>query len=198
MAKKKSKDETKHDPTIENRRARYDFAISDTVEAGMVLRGSEVKSIRAGKASLQEGFVRAEYGTLRAGVKKEEEGADTPGAPAPAKSRKKAMRRGFEPGLYLHGVNIAEYPPAGPSGSVGQHKPTRTRVLLVHERELARMAREVETKGSTLVPLKIYFKNGRAKLLVGIGRSKAQRDKRDSIAKRESQRDMDRALARRR
>jgi len=188
-AKDKNKGDERAERTIENRRARYDYAIADTVEAGMVLRGSEVKSIRSGKASLAEGFVRAEYGSLRAGLKE-------PSEPASPTAKKKA-RRGYEPGLYLHGVNIAEYPPAGPTGSVGQHKPTRTRVLLVHERELARMAKEVETKGCTLVPLKIYFKNGKAKLLVGIGRSKAQSDKRASIAKREMQRDVDRAMSRR-
>lgn len=192
--KRNKKDETKHDPTIENRRARYDYAITDTVEAGIVLRGSEVKSIRAGKASLQEGFVRAEYGTLRAGVAGGKEGAT---AVVTGATGKKRVRRGYEPGLYLHNVNIAEYPPAGPTGSPAQHKPTRTRVLLVHERELARMAKEVQTKSSTLVPLKIYFKNGKAKLLVGIGRSKAQHDKRESIAKRDAQRDIARSVSRR-
>ncbi len=188
MAKKgKSKVAERADATIENRRARYDFAISDTVETGIILRGSEVKSIRDGKASLAEGFVRAEFGSLRDKSKD---------ALAAAKSSKKP-RRGYEPGLYLHGVNIAEYPPAGPTGSAAQHKPTRTRVLLVHKRELARMAKEVETKGFTLIPLKIYFKNGKAKLLVGIGKSKAQADKRASIAKRDAKRDMDRALSKR-
>src|SRR5262245_13655727 len=177
---KAAKDDPSGGPTIENRRARYDFAIIDTVEAGMVLRGSEVKSIRDGKASLQEGFVRAEFGTLRAGVPTGKEG--------PGDGKKTAPRRGYEPGLYLHGVNIAESPPAGPSGSPGQHKPTRVRTLLVHKRELARMAKEVQTKGCTLVPLKIYFKSGKAKLLVGIGRSKAHEDKRQAIAKREMQR----------
>lgn len=185
--KKKSKETEKADPTIENRRARYDFAISETVETGMILRGSEVKSIRDGKASLAEGFVRAEFGSLR------DKGKDTP----EAGQGKRKPRRGYEPGLYLHGVNIAEYPPAGPTGSAAQHKPTRTRVLLVHKRELARMAREVETKGFTLIPMKIYFKNGKAKLLVGIGKSKAQSDKRASIAKRDAKRDMDRAMSKR-
>ena len=192
MAKKKDKSPEKPDsPTIENRRARYDYTIIDTVEAGMILRGSEVKSIRASKVSLQEGFVRVEFGTLRGAPKAEE------AAPAPTGKKKPIRRRTYEPGLYLHAVNIAEYPPAGPTGSVGQHKPTRTRTLLVHNRELARMAKEVETKGNALIPLKIYFKNGKAKLLVGIGRSKAQADKRASIAKRDAQRDMDRAMARR-
>ncbi|HMN42166.1 MAG TPA: SsrA-binding protein [Phycisphaerales bacterium] len=202
MAKGKSKSSKKDDPsggpTIENRRAKFDYAIFETVEAGMVLRGSEVKSIRDGKASLQEGFVRAEFGALRGAPKA---GVDDPTA-APASPgytppKKPVRRRGYEPGLYLHGVNIAEYPPAGPSGSVGQHKPTRVRTLLVHGRELAKMAREVETKGCALVPLKIYFKNGKAKLLVGIGKSKTRTDKRETITKRDAQRDMARAMTKR-
>jgi SsrA-binding protein len=189
MAKGKRKPEGDSDgPVIENRRARYDFAITDTVEAGMILRGSEVKSIRDGKVSLAEGFVRAEFGTLRGAPKAD----DAPGG------KKAAARRGYEPGLYLHGVNIAEYPPAGPTGGPGQHKPTRVRTLLVHRRELARLAKEIQTKGFTLVPLKIYFKSGKAKLLVGVGKSKAHEDKRESIARREMQRDVDRAMARRR
>ncbi len=201
MAKGKSKSSKKEDPsggpTIENRRARFDFAISDTVEAGMVLRGSEVKSIRDGKASLQEGFVRAEYGALRGAPKA---GVDAPAVaatPGYTPPKKPVRRRGYEPGLYLHGVNIAEYPPAGPTGSVGQHKPTRVRTLLVHGRELAKMAKEVETKGCTLVPLKIYFKNGKAKLLVGIGKSKTRTDKRETITKRDAQREMSRAMSKR-
>jgi SsrA-binding protein len=195
MAKSKDKAKDKDEgPVIENRRARYDFAIVDTVEAGIILRGSEVKSIRDGKASLAEGFVRVEYGTLKGGARIEDDGM--PGAPA-AKKKKMVRRRPIEPGVYLHQVNIAEYPPAGPSGSVGQHKPTRVRTLLVHKRELVRLAKEVATKGHAIVPLKIYFKSGKAKLLIGIGRSKAQSDKRESIAKRESQRDMERAMSRR-
>jgi SsrA-binding protein len=195
MAKKKDNAKEKpHEPTIENRRARYDYAITETVEAGMILRGSEVKSIRAGKASLQEGFVRVELGSLRDAAKREE--AES-GRAEDGRKKPTRPRRGYEPGLYLHGVNIAEYPPAGPTGSSGQHKPTRTRTLLVHTRELAKMAREVETKGFTLIPLKIYFKSGKAKLLVGIGKSKAQSDKRATIAKRDAKRDMDRAMSRR-
>lgn len=203
MAKGKSKSaksEAAAGPVIENRRARFDYAIVDTVEAGIVLRGSEVKSIRDGKASLAEGFVRAEYGSLRAGPGASEvkdSGAEAPKGSG-GRAKKPVRRRAYEPGLFLHQVNIAEYPPAGPTGSVAQHKPTRVRTLLVHTRELARMAKEVQTKGCALIPLKIYFKNGKAKLLVGIGKSKAHSDKRQTIAKRDAQRDMDRALARRR
>ncbi len=186
----KSKARQDHSPTIENRKARHDYAIGETFECGMILTGSEVKSIRDGKASLQEGFVRVELGQLKGGPRAEPDAKKAkPGQPV-------IRRRPSPPGLYLHGVNIAEYPPAGPSGSAAQHKPTRVRTLLVHARELAKMAREVTTKGVTVVPLKIYFKNGVAKLLVGLGKSKTHSDKRDTIAKRDAQRDIARAMSR--
>lgn len=198
MAKKKAQnsgksqaDDSNDTLVIENRKARFDYAIVDTVECGMILRGSEVKSVRNGQASLAEGYVRVEYGSLKGGARKEHKSAGKPDA------AKAATRRStYEPGLYLHNVNIAEYGPAGPTGSAGQHKPTRTRTLLVHQRELERLAREVQVKSHAIVPLKIYFKNGKAKLLVGIGKSKAHADKRETIAKRDAQRDIARALSR--
>jgi SsrA-binding protein len=220
MAKGKNKskggggDDKPNSPTIENRKARFDYAILDTMEVGMVLRGSEVKSIRDGKCSLAEGFVRVEGAGIRPSVKARAADADDGGKPAkstkkakvgwgaatgaPAKSGggKAAVYRASKPGLFLHAVNIAEYPPAGPSGSPGQHKPTRTRTLLAHSREMTKLARQVETKGMTLVPLKIYFKNGKAKLLVGVARGKAAHDKRESIAKRDANRDIARAMSR--
>lgn len=163
-------------PQIENRKARHDFHILDTIECGIVLQGSEVKSVRDGKMSLGEGFVRVEgYG---------------------AKARGPA-RRSWAPGLYLHGVNIGEYAPAGRAGSVGQHLPTRVRSLLAHKREMAKLAKQVEVKGMTLVPLKVYFKNGKAKVLIGVARGKQAHDKREAIAERETRRDMDRAMSRR-
>jgi SsrA-binding protein len=178
MAKKSSKNlQEKNSPTIENRRARYDYAITDTLECGMVLMGSEVKSIRSSKVSLQEGFVRVE----------------APGVSKPLKNRRMGL-----PGLYLYGVNISEYGPAGRTGSDGQHRTTRVRTLLVNKRELAKLAGQVSTKGYTLVPLKIYFKDGKAKLLIGLGKGKTFGDKRESIAKRETDRDMQRAMTRRR
>lgn len=189
----KPKGREDHSPTIENRKARHDYAIGETFECGMILTGSEVKSIRDGKASLAEGFVRVELGQLKGAPRPETDGKNgkkaKPGAPV-------VRRRPSRPGLYLHGVNIAEYPPAGPTGSAAQHKPTRVRTLLVHTRELEKMAREVSVKGATVVPLKIYFKNGVAKLLVGLGKSKTQSDKRDTIAKRDAQRDIARAMSR--
>lgn len=161
---------------IENRKARHDYHILETLECGVVLQGSEVKSVRDGKVSLGEGFVRVEgYGV----------------------KSKTAARRSWAKGMYLHGVNIGEYGPAGRAGSTGQHLPTRVRSLLAHKREMAKLAKAVEAKGMTLVPLKVYFKNGKAKVLVGVAKGKQAHDKREAIAEREMKRDMDRAMTRR-
>jgi SsrA-binding protein len=148
----------------ENRRARHDFEIVDTLEVGLVLRGSEVKSVRAGNVSIAEGFVRVE------------------GAP---------------PQLNLYGVTIGEYGPAGPAGSAGQHRPTRARGLLAHRREIARLAKGVQAKGMTIVPLKLYFRHGYAKLLIALARGRSRYDKREAIARKEAARDMQRAASRR-
>lgn len=155
---KKSK-QVVNEPTIENRRARYDYFIHETIECGMKLKGTEIKSIRAGQASLAEGYVRA---------------TDSPLS------------------LTLHSVHIAEYPPAGEHR---QHAPTRTRILLAQKREIRKLAEKSREKGVTLVPLKIYFLRGRAKLLVGLGTGKGHADKRQDIAKRDAKREIDRALS---
>src|SRR3954468_14471772 len=140
---------------IENRKARFDYHIDETLEVGMVLRGSEIKSVRNGEVSLGEGYVLAE------GL-------------------------GEKPvSLLLLNVNIGEY---GPSGALG-HKPKRPRPLLAHKREILKLAKAAQAKGMTIVPLKLYFKNGYAKLLIGVARGKQAHDKRDTIAKRESKRD---------
>lgn len=158
MAKRKQKSNT---PTIENRRARHDYFISETLEVGIVLMGSEVKSLRDGKASLAEGYVRASEDPLE---------------------------------LTLHSVNIAEYPPAG----AHQHTPTRVRTLLAHKKEIARLAKASARKGMTIVPLKLYFNDhGFAKLLIGVAEGKGREDKRQSIAKREMERDIARAMSKR-
>lgn len=149
-------------PTIENRRARFDYTISETLEVGIMLAGPEVKSVRASKVSLAEGYVRVQEQPLA---------------------------------LYLHGVTIEEYAPAA-----GQYKRpaiARTRKLLAHKREIAKLARQVDQKGMTVVPLKLYFKNGYAKLLIGLGKGRARHDKREAIAAREGKRDIDRAMSRR-
>jgi SsrA-binding protein len=195
MAKNKDKSKSgdgDHGPTIENRKARFDYFITDTLETGIMLTGSEVKSVRDGKVSLAEGYVRVELGIVDGKLKQAGRGPKT------SPGRRPTHRiRPSEPGLWLHSVNIAEYPPAGPAGSAGQHQPTRTRKLLAHKREIAKLARQVEVKGMTIVPLKMYFKNGRAKLLVGLAQGKSHGDKRDTIAKRDAQRDIQRAMSRR-
>jgi SsrA-binding protein len=195
MAKGKGKSDASPEssaPTIENRKARFDYHIIDTLETGMVLTGSEIKSIRDGKVSLAEGYVRVELGIMSGRLKQAGRGPKVDTGKRPTHRIRPA-----EPGLWLHGVNIAEYPPAGPAGSVGQHKPTRIRKLLAHKREIAKLARQVEVKGMTIVPLKIYFKNGRAKLLVGLAQGKSRSDKRQTIAKRDADRDIRRAMSKR-
>ena len=196
-AKGNKKGDASNERTIENRKARYDSTILDTLETGIVLKGSEVKSVRAGIVSLAEGYVRVEATppaspTSRAAAasRATAEGGETP-------RRRRKSSRWDGPALWLHSVNIGEYGPAGPTGSAGQHAPTRTRKLLAHKREIMRLAREVQQKGVTLVPLKIYFKNGKAKLLVGLAKGKTAVDKRHSIAKRESDRDIARAMSKR-
>ncbi len=151
-----------HEPTIENRKARFDFEIGETFECGMVLRGSEVKSIRAGQASLAEGFV---------------------------------MARAEPPTLELHSTHIAEFPPAGRDR---QHVPTRQRRLLAHANEIRKMALAMKAKGCSLVPLKVYFKNGVAKVLVGVATGRKKGDKRQAIRERETKRDIDREMGKNR
>lgn len=150
MAKQRS------DDTIAvNRRARFDYEITETVEAGLVLTGTEVKSLRAGKASIVEAFA-----TVRNGE------------------------------VWLVQAHIPEYE----FGNRTNHDPTRQRKLLVHRREAEQMRRFTQEQGRTLVPMRLYWKGGRAKLLVGLAQGKAQHDKRADIAKRDAQRQMQRAL----
>ena len=153
-----SREHAPTEPTIENRQARHDYAIGDTLEVGIELVGTEVKSVRAGKISLAEGYVSAEASPPR---------------------------------LTLHSVHIAHYPNAG---KAAQHELVRPRRLLAHRREISKLADEVKRKGFTIVPLKVYFKNGRAKLLIGLGTGRKAADKRQAIAAREMKRDMDRAM----
>jgi SsrA-binding protein len=96
-------------------------------------------------------------------------------------------------GLWLHGVNIGEYAPAGPRG----HKPVRIRKLLAHSREIVRLGKQAEEKGVTIVPLKLYFKEGWAKVLIGVGRGKSQSDKREDLKTKDANREIQRALSKR-
>ncbi|MCZ6835276.1 MAG: SsrA-binding protein SmpB [Planctomycetota bacterium] len=159
-AKGKSKSKS-NQPTIENRKARHNYAILETLECGLKLTGTEIKSLRDGQASIAEGYVRAEENPPR---------------------------------LLLYGVHIAEYPPAGPAR---QHEPTRTRVLLANKREILKLADKTRQKGTTLVPLKIYFTRGRAKLMIGLAIGKRKSDKRQDLSKREARREIDRAMSKR-
>ena len=142
-----------------NRRARHDYFIDETIEAGLVLTGSEVKSLRAGKAQLKDSHARIERGEA-----------------------------------WLANAHISEYNPAAQFG----HEPTRKRKLLLHAREIDRLTGKVKEKGLTLIPLRMYFKNGRAKVELGLARGKKQYDKRESIKERETDREVDRAMRRRR
>ncbi|MHC5002677.1 MAG: SsrA-binding protein SmpB [Planctomycetota bacterium] len=160
MPPPKSKRQPSNEPTIENRRARRDYFIEETLECGLKLTGTEIKSIRAGQISLAEGFARA---------------TEQPAT------------------LTLYGVHIAEYPPAGPHR---QHQPSRPRVLLAQKREIRKLAARTRQRGTTLVPLKIYFVRGRAKLLLGVARGRRVADKRDRIDDRQAKREIDRAMRR--
>ncbi len=143
----------------DNRRARHDYELLDRVEAGIVLTGTEVKSLRAGKASLQHAF-----GHVRDGD------------------------------LWLVGANIPEYPQA----NLRNHDPDRDRKLLLHRREIDSLVGKVQEKGLTLVPTRLYFKDGKVKIEIALARGKDTRDRRREIADREARRDIERALKARR
>jgi SsrA-binding protein len=151
MAKKKHGEDT----ISVNRRARFDYDISETFEAGLVLTGTEVKSLRAGKASLAEAFA-----TIRNGE------------------------------AWLVQATIPEYA----LGNRQNHDPTRMRKLLLHRREITKCEVFTQEQGRTLVPMKLYWKDGRAKVLIGLGTGKAEHDKRADIAKKDAKRQIDRAL----
>ena len=138
-----------------NRKAFHEYFISDTFEAGIALLGTEIKSVRAGRVSLQDGYVSFEQGEA-----------------------------------WLLNVHIAQYDPA----SRQNHDPRRRRKLLLHRREIDRLAAKVQEKGFTVIPTRLYLKDGRAKVEIGLAKGKRLYDKRETIAKRDSQRQIDRAI----
>ncbi|HWE03463.1 MAG TPA: SsrA-binding protein SmpB [Tepidisphaeraceae bacterium] len=140
------------EPRIANRKALHDYFISAKIECGIVLVGSEVKSLRAGRAQLQDAWVAVEHGQL-----------------------------------ILHGAHIDPYEKAA---SVYNHEPRRDRKLLAHRREIKRLANETAEKATTLIPLAIYFKGGRAKIEIGVAKGKQQHDKRDTIKRKEMDREL--------
>jgi SsrA-binding protein len=144
---------------VDNRRARHDYHLLDRIEAGVVLTGTEVKSLRDGRASLQQAYAEV---------------------------------RGDE--AWLVGAHISVYE----RGNLANHDPDRDRKLLLHRKEIASLAGKVDQRGLTLVATKLYFKNGRVKVELALARGKEQRDKRRDLAKREADRQMERALKSRR
>lgn len=142
-------------PLAQNRKASYDYEILDTIEAGIVLKGTEIKSIRAGRINLKDGFAGIKHGEI-----------------------------------YLYNVHISPFK----EGNRFNHDPLRTRKLLLHKHQIDQLIGEVQEAGKTLVPLKVYIKNGVAKVLLGIAKGKKQYDKRESIKRREQDRDISRAM----
>ena len=141
----------------QNRKARYDFKIDDTFEAGMVLVGTEVKSLRAGRATLVDGFAEVDGGEV-----------------------------------FLHGVHIPEYT----EGTWTNHEPRRVRKLLLNRHEIDRLESKVNERGFTLIPLSLYFKDGRAKVEIALARGKKTYDKRHALAERQADREKQQALGR--
>jgi SsrA-binding protein len=142
-----------------NRRARYDYHIVDVLEAGLVLTGTEVKSLRAGRASLADGFGQIS-----------------------------------DSEIWLHGVHIPQYT----QGTWTNHEPRRIRKLLLHRKEIDRLASTTAERGLTLIPLSLYFKDGKVKVELALARGKRTYDKRHDLAQKDAAREVERALRRRR
>jgi SsrA-binding protein len=139
----------------DNRQARRDYFILERLEAGLVLTGTEVKALRAGKLTLKDSYVDERRGEM-----------------------------------FLVNAHIAPYE----HGNIHNHEPERPRKLLLHKQEIFKLSQRVAEKGLALIPLKVYFKNGKAKVELGLCRGKAHGDKRDTIIEREAKRDIERAM----
>ncbi|MEJ8778790.1 SsrA-binding protein SmpB [Pseudogracilibacillus sp. ICA-222130] len=142
-------------PLAQNRKAGHDYFIEETYEAGIVLQGTEIKSIRAGRVSLNDAHIRIMNGEA-----------------------------------FIINMNVATYE----QGNRFNHDPTRSRKLLLHRSEIDKLYGLVQQKGYAIVPLKLYIKNGFAKLLIGLGRGKKQYDKREDMKQKQMKRDIDRAI----
>jgi SsrA-binding protein len=139
-----------------NPRATYDYHVLETWETGIVLTGTEVKSLRSGKASIKEAYARVRNGEV-----------------------------------FLEGMNITPYE----QGNRYNHDPVRARKLLLHRKEIQKLIGAVEQRGLTLVPLELYFKNGRAKIALALGKGKKQHDKREAIKRKIQEREVARAVS---
>jgi SsrA-binding protein len=155
MTVKKPPSDDPNVPIARNKRARHDYEILETWEAGLVLTGTEVKSLRDGRAQITDA-----YGVVKDGE------------------------------VWLLNAHIAPYS----QGNIYNHDPLRTRKLLLHQKEIRHLIGAVERKGLTLVALDLYFKDGRAKVKIGLGRGKKEYDKRADMKERDDARDMQRAL----
>lgn len=138
---------------VTNRKARHEYEITDSIEAGLVLVGSEVKSLRIGRVNLSDSYARVIKGEI-----------------------------------WVIGMHVSPYKEA----SIQNHDPLRERRLLLHRNEIKKLTRKIEEKGFTLIPLKIYFKNNKAKVELGVARGKRQYDKKVTIAQRDAKREMER------
>ena len=138
-----------------NKKAYHDYFILEKYEAGLVLHGTEVKSLRMGKCSIKEAFIRVEDGEM-----------------------------------YIYGMHISPYE----QGNIFNHDPLRARKLLMHKIEIVKLSSKIKEKGFTLVPLKVYFSKGRAKVALGLATGKKNYDKRQALAEKAAKRDVERAL----
>jgi len=142
----------------QNKKAHHDYFIEDTYEAGIVLQGTEIKSIRLGRVNLKDSFAKVEKGEV-----------------------------------FLHNMHISPYE----QGNRFNHDPLRTRKLLLHKREINKLIGLTKEQGYSLVPLKLYLKNGFAKVLIGLGKGKKQYDKREDLKRKEAKREIERAFSQR-
>ncbi|WLR41416.1 SsrA-binding protein SmpB [Bacillus carboniphilus] len=140
----------------QNKKANHDYFIEETFEAGIVLQGTEIKSLRAGRANLKDSFARVQNGEV-----------------------------------FLHNMHISPYE----QGNRYNHDPVRTRKLLLHKKEINKLIGETKESGYSLVPIKIYLKNGFAKILLGLGKGKKKYDKRQDLKRKDADRSIQRALA---
>lgn len=140
---------------VTNRKASHDYTIVDTIEAGMVLTGTEIKSIRQSKINLKDGFAKVKNGEL-----------------------------------FLHNVHISPFE----QGNIFNHDPLRTRKLLLRRQQLFRLEKDVKTEGFTIVPLKVYIKDGYAKCLIGLAKGKKNYDKKEALKQKDIKRETDRMM----
>ncbi|MBC1418198.1 SsrA-binding protein SmpB [Listeria fleischmannii] len=139
----------------QNKKARHDFAIEETFEAGIVLQGTEIKSVRAARVNLKDAYARVDKGEV-----------------------------------FLHNMHISPYE----QGNRYNHEPLRTRKLLLHKKQISRLIGETKEAGYSIVPLKMYLRDGYAKVLIGVAKGKKKYDKREDLKRKEAKRDIERAF----